>query len=249
MGILSGRHRASPASIPARWAEPMTPPSKSSRIAQKDPRQPQSGDHRTEVAAAIGVRRPARQQRSQDTLERILEAAGRSFDEAGVDASTMDAIAERAGTSIGSVYRFFKDKDAVVATVMQRWRERAADVFVDLYSDERLTSDAEEVLGEFITRFARLVAETPGARGLLAAAITAPGTLPDQSWTPYVERFIARYAPVLPAGRRRAAAQTYQTITFALMVDAARAGRSMGKRLVEARSVLTGYIRQLAAEP
>ncbi|BBX65993.1 hypothetical protein MSAS_51670 [Mycobacterium saskatchewanense] len=194
------------------------------------------------------MRRPARQQRSQATLERILQGAGHSFDEAGVDASTMDAIAERAGTSIGSVYRFFKDKDALVITLTERWRERAADVFTDLHSDERLTADADEVLADFIARFARLVAETPGARGLLVSTINAAETLPDQSWTPHVERFIARYAPGLPPARRRAAAQTYQTITFALMVDAARAGRAMRARLVEAQSVLTGYIRQLAAE-
>jgi AcrR family transcriptional regulator len=194
------------------------------------------------------VRSPARQQRSRETMERILEAAGRSFDEVGVDGSTMDAIAERAGTSIGSVYRFFRDKDALVATLMERWRERAAEVFVGLYSDESLAADADEVLADFIARFARFVAETHGARGLLSAAITAPGALPDASWTPYVERFIARYAPELPRARRRAAAQTYQTITFALMVDAARSGSTMRKKLVEARAVLAGYIRQLAAE-
>jgi AcrR family transcriptional regulator len=209
------------------------------------------GEHRDRVQAvptATAVRRPARQQRSQATLERILDAAGRSFDEVGVEGSTMDAIAARAGTSIGSVYRFFTDKDALVATLMERWREQAAGAFVDLYSDEHLASEADDVLADFIARFSRLVANTPGARGLLAAAITAPGALPDQSWTPYVERFIARYAPGLRPARRRAAAQTYQTITFALMVDAARAGTAMRRRLVEARSVLAGYIHQLASE-
>lgn len=160
----------------------------------------------------------------------------------------MNAIAERAGTSIGSVYRFFVDKDALVAALMERWREQAADAFVDLYSEERLASGADAVLAEFISRFYRLIATTPGARGLLAAAITTPDAVPDQSWTPYVERFIARYAPNLPASRRRAAARTYQTITFALMVDAARAGTAMRRRLVEARSVLVGYIHQLALE-
>jgi AcrR family transcriptional regulator len=200
------------------------------------------------LPTATAVRRPARQQRSQATLERILDAAGRSFDEAGVEGSTMDAIAERAGTSIGSVYRFFRDKDALVVTLMEQWREQAAGAFVDLYSDEHLAADADDVLADFIARFSRLVADTPGARGLLAAAITAPGALPDQSWTPYVERFIARYAPDLRPARRRAAAQTYQTITFALMVDAARAGTAMRRRLVEARSVLAGYIHQLASE-
>ncbi|CAN5258604.1 hypothetical protein BH09ACT8_BH09ACT8_48260 [soil metagenome] len=182
-------------------------------------------------------------------MDRILEAAGRSFDEVGVDASTMDSIAQRAGASIGSVYRFFKDKDAIVVTVMGRWRERANDVFIDLYSDERLNAaDADEILAEFIARFTCIIGETPGARGLLAAAITAPDALPDELWIPYVERFVAIHVPNLSPARRRAAAETYQTITFALMVDAARASGTMNARLVEARSVLAGYIRQLASE-
>jgi AcrR family transcriptional regulator len=233
----------------ARIPGTMTPSNNTSRAARAGaPRGRHADPSKQSVPATTAVRSPARQQRSRETLERILEAAGRSFDEAGVDGSTMDAIARRAGTSIGAVYRFFRDKDALVVTLMQRWRERAAEVFVDLYSDESLAADADEVLAEFIARYARVVAETPGARGLLAAAITAPGELPDASWTPYVERFIARYADGLRPARRRAAAQTYQTVTYALMVDAARAGPAMGTRLIEARSVLAGYIRQLASE-
>jgi AcrR family transcriptional regulator len=226
----------------------MTPTNKSSRKSQGAAVHPRHSDHSEAWQETSAMRRPARQQRSQATLERILQSAGHSFDEVGVDASTMDAIAERANTSIGSVYRFFKDKDALVLTLMERWRTRAADVFIDLHSDERLTADADEVLADFIDRFAHLIAETPGARGLLASAIKAADTLPDQSWIPHVERFIARYAPDVPPARRRIAAQTYQTITFALMVDAARAGPAMRTRLVEARSVLRGYIRQLASE-
>lgn len=72
----------------------------------------------------VGVRAQARQARSAATLERILEAAGRLFDEVGVEAATMNAIAERAGVSIGSVYRFFANKSALTETLTARWIDR-----------------------------------------------------------------------------------------------------------------------------
>ncbi|MBL7495035.1 TetR family transcriptional regulator [Frankia sp. CNm7] len=72
----------------------------------------------------VGVRVQARQARSVATFERILEAAGELFDEVGVDATTMEAIADRAGVSIGSVYRFFANKNALKETLTARWVDR-----------------------------------------------------------------------------------------------------------------------------
>src|SRR5262245_1026958 len=72
----------------------------------------------------VGVRLRARQARSVATFERILEAAGALFDEMGVDATTMEAIADRAGVSIGSVYRFLENKNALKMTLSARWTER-----------------------------------------------------------------------------------------------------------------------------
>jgi AcrR family transcriptional regulator len=51
------------------------------------------------------VRVRAQQARSRATLELILIAEGQTFDEVGVEAATMEAIAFRADVSIGSVYR------------------------------------------------------------------------------------------------------------------------------------------------
>ena len=59
------------------------------------------------------VRVRAQQTRSRATLERILTSAGQLFDEVGFEAATMDAIAIGAEVSIGSVYRFFNDKQTV----------------------------------------------------------------------------------------------------------------------------------------
>ena len=57
------------------------------------------------------------QERSRETVRAILEAAARIFEERGTTAATTDAIAERAGVSIGSLYQYFPNKDALLATL------------------------------------------------------------------------------------------------------------------------------------
>ena len=55
------------------------------------------------------------QQRSRETVRAILEAAARIFEERGVAAATTDAIAERAGVSVGSLYQYFPNKESLLA--------------------------------------------------------------------------------------------------------------------------------------
>lgn len=47
----------------------------------------------------------------------LLEAAARVFEERGIAAATTDAIAERAGVSVGSLYQYFPNKESLLATL------------------------------------------------------------------------------------------------------------------------------------
>ncbi|HEX4340861.1 MAG TPA: TetR/AcrR family transcriptional regulator [Polyangiaceae bacterium] len=71
-------------------------------------------------------RKPAkkpRQVRSRETYETILEGATRVFAKHGYARSTTNRIAEAAGVSVGSVYQYFPDKDAMLTELMRRYRE------------------------------------------------------------------------------------------------------------------------------
>lgn len=63
------------------------------------------------------TRRIPRQRRSQERLARITRATGELCAELGADAVTMEAIAARAGTSIGSLYQFVPNRDALLHAV------------------------------------------------------------------------------------------------------------------------------------
>lgn len=58
------------------------------------------------------------QQRSQRTRQRILDAAARVFADHGYAAGTTNRIAERADLSIGSLYQYFPNKDAILVELM-----------------------------------------------------------------------------------------------------------------------------------
>jgi AcrR family transcriptional regulator len=53
----------------------------------------------------------------------LLQAAAAVFQERGFEAATMAEIAARADAKIGSLYRFFPNKDAVADALMRRYTE------------------------------------------------------------------------------------------------------------------------------
>lgn len=63
---------------------------------------------------ALQPRKAPRQQRARETQQRILEAAARIFARHGYSAGTTNRIAEAAGISIGSLYQYFPNKDAIL---------------------------------------------------------------------------------------------------------------------------------------
>lgn len=60
------------------------------------------------------------QTRSRLTVEAILDSAARVFAERGFAGGTTNHIAERAGVSVGSLYQYFPNKDAILMGLMER---------------------------------------------------------------------------------------------------------------------------------
>lgn len=69
-------------------------------------------------------RRAPAQKRSEFTVNAILQAAGDLLVEAGYAKMTTNAVAERAGVSIGTLYQYFSNKDALVAALRQDHEDR-----------------------------------------------------------------------------------------------------------------------------
>ena len=68
--------------------------------------------------------RPPKQSRSQETLNRIADAALDLMEKKGVDGATISAIVERAGASVGSFYARFPGKEELIRFLRARvWTE------------------------------------------------------------------------------------------------------------------------------
>ncbi|RIK96470.1 MAG: hypothetical protein DCC71_22390 [Proteobacteria bacterium] len=69
--------------------------------------------------------RPPRQARSQETLDRLLDAAEGLVAEKGFGDATVAEIARRAGSSVGAFYARFPDKESLLFALYDRYFEQA----------------------------------------------------------------------------------------------------------------------------
>lgn len=67
------------------------------------------------------------QRRSRDTVAAIVAAAEQIVASRGEEAMTTTTVAERAGYSIGSVYQYFPDRDAILVALIDDERRMLAD--------------------------------------------------------------------------------------------------------------------------
>lgn len=65
-------------------------------------------------------RKRPRQERSRATVDTILAATARVLVKRGFDGLTTNAVADAAGVSIGSLYQYFPNKEALVAALIER---------------------------------------------------------------------------------------------------------------------------------
>jgi AcrR family transcriptional regulator len=67
------------------------------------------------------LRRSPKQDRSRERVDEILSVAIRLIGEKGVDAVTMKEVAQLSGGPIASVYQYFPNKSAIIATLYERY--------------------------------------------------------------------------------------------------------------------------------
>jgi len=107
------------------------------------------------MAKNANPRKQPRQERAKATVDAILTAAAQVLIAQGYENATTARIAERAGVSIGSLYQYFPNKEALVAALI----EHHADEIVATV-EEALSATRHETLED-------------GMRAFIHAAVTA----------------------------------------------------------------------------
>jgi AcrR family transcriptional regulator len=198
---------------------------------------------------ATAARRVPAQRRSRERVARIARAAGELCGEVGTDGATMEAIAERAGTSIGSLYQFFPNKDALLHAVAERY---AADMLTLLEAadpPDAATLPLDEVVGAVLEPFVAFHHAHPGYFALLfapqgSAALRAVRGRLRERLVQRVDRLFRARVPGLPAAKRRRLALTAVEAGRALMqyieVSVPRAAQE--EMRAELRAMLVAYL-------
>jgi AcrR family transcriptional regulator len=115
------------------------------------------------------VRRAAKTRQGQDIVAAILDAAAELLADGGSAALTTNRLAERAGVSIGSLYHYFPNKEAVVAKLAERMEERAAKLLAERRRAMPERVDKDAVIRRLSTT---LVSDELGAAATRRALLT-----------------------------------------------------------------------------
>ena len=106
---------------------------------------------------------PPQQARSQQTLDRLLDAAEALIEERGFEEISVAEITRKARSSVGAFYSRFKDKQGLLRYVQQRFSEQAAATAeVALSPDRWAGMSVYEICHDLVEFLVRLYGERGG---------------------------------------------------------------------------------------
>lgn len=163
-------------------------------------------------------RRPV-QERSRATVEDILAAAAQVFDAVGYAAGTTNRIAERAGVSIGTLYQYFPNKDALAVALLERHVEQGQRMFGELIQHARVQRQGlRQTLRMFVEAMLDLHADRPRLYHLLLEEVPRPRRVEakrvqaEAAAAHAVAELLGRYADVPRRDLERAAYMAVHTV-------------------------------------
>lgn len=192
------------------------------------------------------LRRVPRQERSREKLRRSLDAADHLLATEGAAALSTTRIAELADISVGSVYQYFPDKDAIAEALAVRYWGR----FQELVAAVAARDEAEHLddpVGAIIETLADAFRSAPAFRALwfggLRTERVRDATRPTRTAVgASVERILAEHWPGTTAEDRFAVARMLVLTGDGLLREAFRVdGQGDPELLRETRRMLEAY--------
>lgn len=156
-------------------------------------------------APAVRRRKPL-QERSQQKVSLILETTMRLLDRGDVESLTTNAIAEKAGVSIGTLYQYFDGKQAVIDMLIDQELGRLSDRVLAIVQK----SPAQSV-GERVRMIMAAVSDTYGGRRRVHRTLLAHAL--SQGTAVRLRPLFASLTDELTASQREAPAKTARQFT------------------------------------
>jgi AcrR family transcriptional regulator len=145
--------------------------------------------------------RPPQQARSQQTLDRILDAAEALIAEKGFEDAPVAEIVRRADSSVGAFYARFRDKDGLFHALYERYLEQATATTDDALDPARWEGAGIAEILDSVVRF--LVQIYRQQRGLIRAFVIRNHTDPEfQARQERLSHYVSDRLAALLLGRR-----------------------------------------------
>jgi AcrR family transcriptional regulator len=143
-----------------------------------------------------------KQERALQTRERLLDVAGELLGEVGIERISTNMICARAGLTPPALYRYFKDKYAVLEALGRRLMDRQNEVlfaWLDRHAPNGLPALAEHI-EHLLRATAKVTTAEPGAIWTLRALRAVPqlAHVRIESHRLVTDRLVKVYAPLVP---------------------------------------------------
>jgi AcrR family transcriptional regulator len=177
------------------------------------------------------------------------------FAEQGFDGTTVDAIASRAETSIGSVYQFFDNKTDIFRAVAERCLEASRQLFARMVTSDAVGPDWEPLLDAAVEAFYTLQETEPAYRAIWAnLQLYGEFAEADEALLrEMIEGTAALFAiwrPDVEEAQRRLIAKMVVTTISSLLLFIAREEKDDARAMVEeTKRMLRVYVASHLSEP
>jgi AcrR family transcriptional regulator len=203
----------------------------------------------TSPSKNASLRRQPQQKRSQQRVERILEAAAEVFAEVGYEVATTHAIATHAGMAIGSLYQFFPDKLAIFHALEERHMEQVTAIHTKLMTPQTAQLPLEQMIQQIVETFA-VYFEQPGPQAVYIQYFVAPEMFKyfdDNFNQGLIQEFASQLRlrnPALSIEKSKLLAEVCLQCYNSLLLVALRSDKTHRKQLYEeVRELLVAYLR------
>jgi AcrR family transcriptional regulator len=128
-----------------------------------------------EVPPELAGRHEPVQDRSKESVDRILAMTATLLDEVGIEGFNTNLLAERTGVRVRTVYRYFPNKYAIIVALTKRlavqWDQMMSDFYLKLADP---SSDWREVIRGSNRQWLQRARHVPGALSVLQAMNATP---------------------------------------------------------------------------
>jgi AcrR family transcriptional regulator len=170
------------------------------------------------------LRAAPKQARAVQTRDRLLDIAGELLSEVGIERISTNLIAARAGVSPAALYRYFKDKYAILEALGRRFMDRQNAVLFAWLETRKV--GGLDALGEGVEALLRATADVtsrePGGVWIARALRAVPqlAHVRVKSHREVTDAMLEVYAPLLPHVNRKALwTRLRMTVEYGYAID------------------------------